>query len=454
MMIKVNEKVIRKASVLEDATISDIKTGLKQGTVVVPANKNRRIKRPCAIGNGMTTKVNANIGLSPGHSGIDEEMRKLKTAVEAGADTVMDLSTGPLLKKLRKKVLRESSVPVGTVPVYEVACMSANRIAMLKEQDFIDVLLEQAENGVDFFTIHSGITLEALSLASRDPRIMNIVSRGGALIASWMRANNRENPFLTRFDDVIKLCGKYNITLSLGDSLRPGSIHDATDQLQLRELLVLGQQQRRAFQSGVQVMIEGPGHVPLDQIKANVQLQKSICHGAPFYVLGPLVTDAAPGYDHITGAIGGAIAASAGADFLCYVTPAEHVCLPREDDVRRGVIASRIAAHSGDIVKGIPSALNRDRMISEARAKRDWKKQFSLAIDPQEPMRGREASRPAGAEEDVCTMCSEYCSIKVTEESLAEKKDKSGQKRGEPAVKKTAGKKVTRKYGRSRKKRK
>jgi phosphomethylpyrimidine synthase len=476
-MIKVDEKVIRRASVLEDATISDIKTGLKRGTVVIPANKKRRIKRPCAIGSGMTTKVNANIGLSPGHSGIDEEMRKLRAAVEAGADTVMDLSTGPLLKKLRKKVLRESAVPVGTVPVYEIACLNGNKIAGMKEQDFIDVLREQAENGVDFFTIHSGITLESLNRASGDPRIMNIVSRGGALIASWMRANNRENPFLTRFDDVIKLCREYNITLSLGDSLRPGSIHDATDQLQLGELLVLGQQQRRAFEKDVQVMIEGPGHVPLDQIKTNIQLQKSICHGAPFYVLGPLVTDAAPGYDHITGAIGGAVAASAGADFLCYVTPAEHVCLPREDDVRRGVIASRIAAHSGDIVKGIPSALKRDRKISEARARRDWKEQFSLAIDPQTPMRSREASRPAGAEEDVCTMCSEYCSIKVTEESLSEQKDRprrksgsrskksgkrSGKRPGKRTRKKTSEKNVsekkasekarTRKYGRTRKK--
>jgi len=421
-MIKLNESVIRRASVLEDATLSDIKAGLNNGTIVIPANSRRNMKRPCAIGKGMKTKVNANLGLSPGHSGIANELNKLKVAEEFGADTVMDLSTGPLLNKLRQIVLKESTVPVGTVPVYEIACMSKNKIASMKESDFTDVLWKQAAEGVDFFTVHSGITLELVKYAEKNPRIMNIVSRGGALIASWMRANNKENPFLTRFDEVIKLCGKYSVTLSLGDSLRPGSILDATDRLQLGELIVLGEQQQKAFKSGVQVMIEGPGHVPLDQIVANVQLQKSICHGAPFYVLGPLVTDAAPGYDHITGAIGGAIAAAHGADYLCYVTPAEHVRLPEAEDVKQGVMASKIAAHAADIVKGIPSAIKRDREISEARAKRDWKKQFALALDPVTPMKSREASRPAGTEEDVCTMCSEYCSIKVTEESLNEAK--------------------------------
>ena len=383
---------------------------------MIPENIKHPLDKPCAIGKGLKTKVNANIGLSPGHSNIDLEMKKMETAISAGADAVMDLSTGPYLKKLRKKILAECPVAVGTVPVYQIACDKTKQFLTMTEDDFIDVLYQQAEEGVDFFTIHSGITLSAVLSFNDNSRILNVVSRGGALLASWMNNNKRENPFLSRFDEVIDIAKKYNIVLSLGDSLRPGSICDATDRLQIQELLVLGDQQKKALSAGVQVMIEGPGHVKLDEIESNVKLQKSICHGAPFYVLGPLVTDSAPGYDHIVGAIGGAIAAWHGADFLCYVTPAEHLRLPVEDDVRRGVIASRIAAHAADIVKNIPSAFIRDKEISKARAKRDWRKQFKLAIDPETPERVRSEAVPN--EDDVCSMCEDFCSIKVLEESF------------------------------------
>jgi phosphomethylpyrimidine synthase len=300
--------------------------------------------------------------------------------------------------------------------------MPGKKFLSLKEKDFVGVIQKQAEEGVDFFTVHSGITLEATRFAAKNPRIINIVSRGGALLASWMTENKRENPFLSCFDEILDIMKRYNVTLSLGDSLRPGAIADATDRLQVQELVLLGKLQKKALARGVQVMIEGPGHVPLDQVEANVKLEKTVCHGAPFYVLGPLVTDIAPGYDHIVGAIGGALAAWHGADFLCYVTPAEHLRLPGIEDVRQGVIASKIAAHAADIAKGLPQAAKRDMEISKARAKRDWEKQFKLSLDPDDLMKMRKESRPK--EEDICTMCSEYCSIKITEESLGKKKRK------------------------------
>lgn len=415
-MISIPETLLKMVAKNEDAGITDIKKGIRSARIVVLKNRKHKLLKPCAIGKGMTTKVNANLGLSPENSSISREIKKMEVAVASGADAVMDLSTGPLLKKLRKKILSLCPVPLGTVPVYELACVKNRKFTSLKEDDFISVLQEQAEEGVDFFTIHSGITLEATRIAAKNPRILNIVSRGGALLASWMAANRCENPFFSRFDDILDIAKKYNIVLSLGDSLRPGAISDATDRLQIQELLILGDLQQRAVSRGVQVMIEGPGHVPLDQIETNVKLQKLLCHGAPFYVLGPLVTDAAPGYDHIVGAIGGAIAAWHGADFLCYVTPAEHLRLPDDDDVRQGVMASKIAAHAADIVKNIPSALKRDKEISKARAKRDWKKQFKLSLDPEVPRKIRKGAQPKMP--DVCTMCSEYCSIKIAEESL------------------------------------
>jgi len=415
-MPKVPETLIKKVAAGEDAGLADIKKGVRAGAAVVLKNSRHKIASPCAVGAGLRTKVNANIGASPGLSSVSKEMRKMDAAVAAGADALMDLTTGPLLRKLRKSILASCPLPLGTVPVYELACEKKKNFMSMDEDDFLDVLRKQAEEGVDFFTIHSGITLDSVRIVSRDPRIMNIVSRGGALLASWMLENRKENPFFSRFDDILEIAAEYSVVLSLGDSLRPGALADATDRLQIQELLLLGELQQRALARGVQVMIEGPGHVPLDQIEMNVKLQKSVCHGAPFYVLGPLVTDAAPGYDHIVGAIGGAIAAWHGADFLCYVTPAEHLCLPGEEDVRRGVMASRIAAHAADIVKGIPSAAARDRDISRARARRDWNEQFRLALDSDTPRRFREASTPGQA--DICTMCLEFCSIKTMEESL------------------------------------
>jgi len=415
-MIKIQEKVLKNICENEDMSLSEIKKGIKAGHIVVLKNNVHNISKPCAVGKGLKTKVNANIGLSPETSSIDMELRKVEVAVRAGADAVMDLSTGPKLGKLRKKILSTCPVPVGTVPIYELACSTKKKFLSMTENDFVDVLFKQAEEGVDFFTIHTGITLDLVKKMNDKTRIMNIVSRGGALMASWMLKNGKENPFYTKYDEIVKCVKKYNIVLSLGDSLRPGTIIDATDSFQIQELLTLGEQQKQAFSKGVQVMIEGPGHVPLDQIEANVKLQKSLCNGAPFYVLGPLVTDSAPGYDHIVGAIGGAIAAWHGADFLCYVTPAEHLRLPDEEDVRNGVIASKIAAHAADIVKKIPSAIERDRNISLARSARDWKKQFELSLDTDLPKKMRKSSTPKEA--DVCTMCSDYCSIKITEESL------------------------------------
>ncbi len=418
-MIRVNNDILGKIANNEGVFADKINEGIQAGHIVLLNNNVRVMDKPCAVGKGLTTKVNANIGLSPEYSDVKTEIAKLDTAIKAGADVVMDLSTGPQLKSLREEILTSCPVPLGTVPVYELACNKSKRFFSMDEDDFIEVLQKQAEEGVDFFTVHSGIKLETTKLISTNPRIINVVSRGGALLVSWMIKNQKENPFYSRFDDIIKIAKKYDIVLSLGDSLRPGAIADATDQLQIRELLVLGELQKRALSAGVQVMIEGPGHVPLDQIEANVKLQKSICNGAPFYVLGPLVTDAAPGYDHITGAIGGAIAAWHGADFLCYVTPAEHLRLPDDDDVHRGVIASKIAAHAADIVKGIPSAIKRDNEISKARAKRDWETQFKLCLDPETARKSREKSLPE--EEDVCSMCSEFCSIKVMEEACGKK---------------------------------
>ena len=415
-MINISKEVLENISKKEEVSIEQINAGIKAGHIVIPKNNKRDFEKPCAIGKGMTTKINANIGLSSMSSDIDHEFKKMEVAVKAGADTIMDLSTGPLVKEVRKRIMEACPVPLGTVPVYDLACNSEKPFSSMEDEDFLDVIRNQAEEGVDFFTIHSGLTLKCMEIIKKNPRILNIVSRGGALLASWMLKNNKENPLYSRFDEIIDIVKEYDITLSLGDSLRPGAISDATDELQITELITLGELQKRALEKGVQVIIEGPGHVPMDQIETNIRLQKTICNGAPFYVLGPLVTDAGAGYDHIVGAIGGAMAAWYGADYLCYVTPAEHLCLPNLEDVHQGVMASKIAAHAADIAKKIPSAIKRDREISASRAKRDWPKQFELCLDSGTPKRYRENDKPDV--EDVCTMCSEYCSIKIMEECL------------------------------------
>ena len=401
----------------ENINRRDFLKSMASGKISIPLNKNHKISSPCAVGFGLRTKINANIGTSTDAGNIKEEINKLKIAIASGADAIMDLSVGAGLLKTRKEVLKHSSVPVGTVPVYEIAVKAQERYGNFLKftaQDMLAVLEEQAKEGVDFFTIHSGVTRKSLAALKKSKRLMGIVSRGGAIIASWMKLHKKENPFYSEFDAILDIAYKYDVTLSLGDGLRPGSIVDATDAAQIAELKILGQLARRAYKRNVQVIIEGPGHVPLNEVKKNVDLEKKYCHGAPFYVLGPLVTDVAAGYDHISSAIGGAIAVAAGVDFLCYLTPAEHLRHPTAEDVKEGVIAARIAAHAGDLVKQRDKAIVWDRSISKARQKRDWKEQIRLSIDPQKAKTYRLSSKPKLS--DVCTMCGKYCSMKLMED--------------------------------------
>lgn len=413
--------LMKKIAKQEGVDVSLILKGIRLGTIVIPLNNKHRIKMPCGIGKGLLTKINANIGTSTEKSSIDEELKKLEVAVKYGADTIMDLSVGAGLQDLRKEILARSPVPVGTVPIYEIAVnaqKNRGKFLNFEANDILDTLQKQAEQGVDFFTIHAGVTRKCLDALKKNKRIMDIVSRGGAILASWIKHNKKENPFYEYFDKILDIAARFDVTLSLGDGLRPGSILDATDKAQLTELEILGQLALRAKARNIQVIIEGPGHVPLNQIEKNILLQKKLCHNAPFYVLGPLVTDIGAGYDHITGAIGGAIAAGCGADFLCYLTPSEHLRHPSIEDVREGVIASKIAAHAADIVKGVKSAIARDRQMSVARSKRDWKKQIELSLDPDKAREYRLSSQPQLS--DTCTMCGSYCSIKVMEECMRE----------------------------------
>jgi phosphomethylpyrimidine synthase len=391
---------------------------IARGHVVIPRNKRHNINNICGIGKGLATKVNANIGASSDPPGLDEEISKLRAAVSSGTDTVMDLSIGKGIRPVLKRIIEGSSVPVGTVPIYEVASdiISRGSIKDMRWGDIEKVLIGQAEMGVDFFTIHAGVTMEIVGSLKKRERILDVVSRGGSFIVDWIIENGRENPFYSNFDRLLDIAKEHDVTLSLGDGMRPGALKDAGDEPQVQELVTLGRMDKRERQRGGQVRREREGHVPMDQIGHNVALEKSLCSGAPFYVLGPLVTDAAPGYDHIVGAIGGAIAAMYGADFLCYVTASEHLRLPSVDDVKEGVIASRIAAHAADIAKGVKGAMDRDIAISRARRVRDWKSQFSLALDRSKPVRYREDSRPKSG--DVCSMCNEFCPIKIGGESL------------------------------------
>ena len=391
-----------------------------KGFTVITKNRLRDIK-PLAVGKDLKTKVNANIGSSGDNHYIEEELEKLFAAIKSGADAVMDLSTGGNIVEFRSHILKNSSVPVGTVPLYEAFQPAVEKgIVNPNSPDFIDkfdpeylfdVIERQCEEGVDFITVHCGLTLKAISTMNMQTRIMGIVSRGGSLIASWMIRNKKENPLYENYERLLKIAKKNDVVLSLGDGLRPGCLHDATDRAQITELITLGELQKKALEEGVQVMIEGPGHVPLNHVEENIKLEKSLCNGAPFYVLGPLVTDIAPGYDHITSAIGGAIAAGAGADFLCYVTPAEHLRLPSVSDVKEGVIAAKIAAHAGDIAKGIKDAVNLDLQMSKNRRAMNWEKQYECALDT-ERAREMRASLPL-KDDKVCSMCSSYCSIKL-----------------------------------------
>jgi len=389
------------------------------GTVVIPANTCRQLQRPEGVGQGLRTKVNANIGTSTDYPEMADELAKLNAAVSAGADAVMDLSTGGDLTAIREAILAACPVMLGTVPIYEVAVRVASEkgsITQIVADDLFDVIERQAKQGVDFMTLHCGITEESIRRLRDQGRVTDVVSRGGAFLVTWILANQRENPLYERYDDVLSIAKKYDVTLSLGDGFRPGCLSDATDRAQVQELIILGELVKRAREAGVQVMVEGPGHVPLDQIAANMAIEKRLCEGAPFYVLGPIVTDVAPGYDHITSAIGGAIAAMSGADFLCYVTPSEHLGLPTAEDVTEGVIAARIAGHAADIVKGVPGAIEWDNEMARARKSRDWTRQMELAIDPVKARKSREA-RSSG-DEEVCSMCSGFCAMKVVEEYL------------------------------------
>ena len=397
----------------ENIDVNKLVKLIANGKVVIPKNINSNVKA-CGIGEGLTTKINANIGSSSKIDDLDLEINKAKLAVEYGADAIMDLSTGSDLKLFRKKIMEAIDVIIGTVPIYEagvVTLAKGNEIIDMDPDDIFKAIENQASEGVDFMTLHCGITKDLVSKLEKQKRMMGIVSRGGTFMASWIKHNGEENPLYENYDYLLELSYEYDITLSLGDGLRPGCLADASDIPQIQELVNLGGLVKRAQDANVQVMVEGPGHMPLNQIKANMEIQKTICHGAPFYVLGPLVTDLAPGYDHITSAIGGAIAATSGANFLWYVTPAEHLSLPSLEDVKEGVIASKIAAEAADVAKGLPQVWEREREMAKARKEFDWEKQFDLAFDKSKPRTYRDKCELD--DDEMCAMCGEYCAVKI-----------------------------------------
>jgi len=401
------------AARMEGLSPEFIMKGVAEGTIAVCRNNLHSSISPLAVGRGTRTKINANIGTSKDTSDIETELNKLRAAVSLGADAVMDLSTGGPINEIRRRLLEVSTVAVGTVPIYQAAVEAAERKGAIIEMtgdDLFRVIEEQAVQGVDFVTVHCGVTLESIARLKAEGRILNVVSRGGAFMVEWMVYHGKQNPLFEEYDRLLEIAKKYELVLSLGDGLRPGCLADATDRAQITELITLGELTDRAWEQGVQVMIEGPGHVPINQVETNVKIMKEICKGAPFYVLGPLVTDIAPGYDHITSAIGGAIAGMAGADFLCYVTPSEHLRLPDVEDVKEGVVAAKIAAHAADIAKGVPGAIELDIKMAKARQALDWEGQISMSVNPE---RARALHTPGlGDGSDACTMCGEFCAIK------------------------------------------
>jgi len=414
-------KVVAQA---EGVEAEFIRQGVAKGTIVIPANIKHSKLVPCGIGQGLSTKVNANIGTSSDFGNVDSELGKMRAAIDSGADTVMDLSTGGDISAIRQAIITSSPLPIGTVPIYQVGIEAIDRhgaIVKMTADDLFAVIEEHVRDGVDFITVHCGVTQSAFARLKQQGRVADVVSRGGAFLIGWMLYNECENPLYEQYDRLLEIAREFDVTLSLGDGMRPGSLADATDRAQIEELLIAGELVQRAQQAGVQVMVEGPGHLPLNQIETNVQLQKTICKGAPFYVLGPLVTDIGAGYDHITGAIGGAIAAAAGADFLCYVTPSEHLSLPGLEDVKQGVIASRIAAHAADIVKGVKGAEERDRKMSVARKGLDWEEQARLSLDPE---RSRQVHSKYASVGSACSMCGDYCAMELMEKYLGVKATK------------------------------
>ncbi|MEE9122403.1 MAG: phosphomethylpyrimidine synthase ThiC [Syntrophobacteria bacterium] len=407
---------MEQAAAAESLSAEKLRELIASGRAVVPKNKKHQLEKVLGIGQGLRTKVNANIGTSGPSVGVHKELEKLNSAVAAGTDSVMDLSTGADYKEVRRVILAGSPVMVGAVPIYMVATALRLEGRPLSKMD-VDKLFRSIETqcaeGLDYITVHCGVTREAVRRLTHYERLIPSVSRGGSILMHWMEKNNKENPLYEDFETLLDIAHTYDVTLSLGDGFRPGTVLDATDGPQVEELIVLGELTRRARARGVQVIIEGPGHVPLDQVVANVVIEKQICDGAPFYLLGPLTTDIAPGHDHITAAIGGAVAAAAGADFLCYVTPAEHLCIPDVEDVRAGVIAARIAAHSADIAKGLPGAIERDRQMSIYRRDLDWEGMMSMAIDPE----GARKRVSLSSDRETCTMCGELCAVKLSRTS-------------------------------------
>ncbi len=400
----------------EGIAIDKLLEGISKGKIIIPANKRHTKLNPEGIGEGLKTKINVNIGISKDCCDIDVELEKAETAIKMNVEAIMDLSNYGKTEAFRRKLIDISPAMIGTVPVYDALGFYDKELRDISASEFLDVVRKHGEDGVDFITIHAGMNRETASTFERNPRLMNIVSRGGSLMYAWMKLNNEENPFYEYYDELLDICAEYDMTLSLGDACRPGAIADSTDASQIKELIVLGELTKRAWEKNVQVMIEGPGHMALDEIEANMILEKRLCHGAPFYVLGPLVTDIAPGYDHITGAIGGAIAAAKGADILCYVTPAEHLRLPTVDDMKEGIIASKIAAHAGDIAKKLPGARAWDNKMSYARQNLDWDTMFELALDPDKAKSYRAGSKPE--DEKTCTMCGKMCAVRTLNKVL------------------------------------
>lgn len=400
----------------ENRDVEYIKAKVAEGKIAIPANKNHKALSPEGVGEGLRTKINVNLGISKDCPESEPELEKVRVALEMKAEAIMDLSNYGKTEGMRKKIVDMSTAMLGTVPIYDAVGFYDKELKDITAKEFLDVVEKHGQDGVDFITIHAGLNRETLETIKRNRRLTHVVSRGGSLLFAWMELNQAENPFFEYYDELLDICAKYDMTISLGDACRPGSVHDATDPSQIKELITLGELTKRAWEKNVQVMIEGPGHMPLNEIKANMLIEKKLCHGAPFYVLGPLVTDIAPGYDHITSAIGGAIAATYGADFLCYVTPAEHLRLPDLNDMKEGIIASKIAAHAADIAKGIPGAIDWDNKMSKARADIDWETMFNLALDPDKARKYRESSKPH--DEESCTMCGKMCSMRTMKKIL------------------------------------
>ncbi len=403
----------------ENRSVEELLPLMASGKMVIPANVNHKSLDPNGVGSMLKTKINVNLGISRDCKDYDIEMKKVMRAVDLGAEAIMDLSSHGNTQPFRQKLCAECPAMIGTVPIYDSVIHYQRDLGTLTAQDFIDVVRLHAQDGVDFVTLHCGITRKTIDQIKNGGRKMNIVSRGGSLVFAWMSMTGNENPFYEYYDEIVEICREYDVTISLGDACRPGCLADATDGCQIEELIMLGELTERAWKRDVQVMVEGPGHVPMDQIAANMKIQQTICKGAPFYVLGPLVTDIAPGYDHITAAIGGAIAAWNGAAFLCYVTPAEHLALPNVDDVHQGIIASKIAAHAADIAKGIPGARDQDDRMADARKVLDWDAQWLEALDPEVAKEIRKSRMPEEDHSDTCSMCGKFCAVRSMNKALA-----------------------------------